>query len=127
MLLNMIGMRLVNIEHGRIVLADKYNHNHTVTFNCYFDSWEIAEVEATLITDDVNALPVITSIETRSKINNRDEDDSTGMETVITLFGMSKPLAEINAYAGSDSGYKYGATVAITCESLSVDEDIAAW
>ncbi len=109
-------MILRNNNEGRL---------YSFKFDCYADPWEIAD--ATLVmNEDVN--PVITNIEVSKTDGFIDDDEEYyGERAEITLFGISKVLAQIKVSAGSSSGYQYGAYVRLSCDDLKIDEIIAEW
>lgn len=72
--------------------------------------------------------PVITNIQ------EVDESDflknvhySDGDALHITLLGESKPIAEIDSYSSSGSGWCYGACVKMVCKPLNIEEFLTEW
>ena len=95
------------------------------TFTLYLNEYEgeycsYTEIENTLYIDE-NDKPVITNIE-------YDKDDCELCATAkITFFGLDKTIATIEAEAGSESGYGYGAYVTLECDTLDFFETLAEW
>lgn len=65
--------------------------------------------------------PIITHIQEK----NTDEND--GNRHILTLVGISKPLAEINSYSSSGSGWCYGACVTLKCEETRFSKLLSSW
>lgn len=63
--------------------------------------------------------PIITNIE----VKDNSSGDSDGM--IVTFYGENKELCEIEADAGSGSGWAYGAIVYMECKTLGIDETLA--
>lgn len=66
--------------------------------------------------------PIITNIEVESL-----EDEWFCDKVKITFYGEYKPLVEIDAEAGSGSGWTYGACVELYCKELDINKRIASW
>ena len=65
--------------------------------------------------------PIITNIEVES---DRDDYRETA---IITFYGENRKIASIEAEAGSESGYSYGACVTLRCKTLDIDETLVKW
>lgn len=65
--------------------------------------------------------PIITNID------SKEDGTSGGVNAVITFYGEHKELVEIEAHAGSGSGWAYGAIVNLHCKALDIDETLATW
>ena len=65
--------------------------------------------------------PIITDIK---EINNEEDD---GNRHILTLVGISKPLAEINSYSSSGSGWCYGACVTLECKETRLSKILSHW
>ena len=119
---NLIGFQLVNLDDEQMIVQ-KDSKVYTLQFICEDgDCCGFSNVSNTLFIDTVNAKenPIITNIEYDST-----NDDSDIVK--ITLFGEIKKLAQIEAEAGSGSGWCYGATVTVECKPLEIDETLASW
>lgn len=66
--------------------------------------------------------PIITNIEIVSS-----EEEQYCDRVKITFYGEYKPLIEIDAEAGSGSGWAYGACVELYCKELDINKRIASW
>lgn len=66
--------------------------------------------------------PVITKIE-----DTEEQEDYGEQKVRITFFGLDKKIAEINASAGSGSGWAYGACVSVWCVENNKSETLASW
>ena len=81
------------------------------------------EVVSTLLIDkkELRNNPIITDI----KESDNEEDD--GNRHILTLVGISKPLAEINSYSSSGSGWCYGACVTLECKETRLSKILSSW
>jgi hypothetical protein len=81
------------------------------------------EVVSTLLIDkkELRNNPIITAI----KESDTEEDD--GNRHILTLVGISKPLAEINSYSSSGSGWCYGACVTLECKETRLSKILSHW
>ena len=78
------------------------------------------EIETTLLIDK-NSTPIITNTE---YINDEEGD---GERCILTLLGESKPIAEIDTYSSSGSGWGYGACVKLVCNELNINVMLSSW
>lgn len=65
--------------------------------------------------------PVIT------KIQYEREEMSEGDSLVITFFGAYAPLAKIDSYSSSGSGWCYGASMCVICKETKEEELLTCW
>jgi hypothetical protein len=65
--------------------------------------------------------PIITDVELHEN-GGYDSDFAT-----LVFYGEDKAIAEVEASAGSGSGWHYGAWVSISCSKLDIDEMLASW
>jgi hypothetical protein len=81
------------------------------------------EVVSTLLIDkkELRNNPIITAI----KESDTEEDD--GNRHILTLVGISKPLAEIDTYSSSGSGWCYGACVTLECKETRLSKILSHW
>ena len=56
-----------------------------------------------------------------------EEDDEDGMSGKLTFFGEYKPMAVVDTYSSSSSGWCYGACVSIHCDVLEINETLSSW
>jgi hypothetical protein len=81
------------------------------------------EVVSTLLIDkkELRNNPIITDIK------ETDDEEDDGNRHILTLVGISKPLAEINAYSSSGSGWCYGACVTLECKETRLSKILSHW
>lgn len=118
----MIGSRLINIT-DECMIFEKDGADFVAYFDtCDGDCCGYADIKNTLLFDNSSEInPIITKIE-------KDDTGSSYHDACkITLFGMDKAIATIEAEAGSGSGYCYGACVTVECKGLDLHEDICSW
>ena len=65
--------------------------------------------------------PVITNVEVI------DRDDDYGAKGMIAFFGEYKPMAVVDTYSSSGSGWQYGACVWVECDALEINETVSSW
>jgi hypothetical protein len=65
--------------------------------------------------------PIITDIK------ETDDEEDDGNRHILTLVGVSKPLAEINSYSSSGSGWCYGACVTLECKETRLSKILSHW
>lgn len=82
------------------------------------------EVVSTLLIDkkELANNPIITDIK-----ENDIDDSGEGNRHIFTLVGISKPLAEIDSYSSSGSGWCYGACVTLVCEETRLSKILSSW
>lgn len=81
------------------------------------------EVVSTLLIDkkELANNPIITDI------TEIDNEECEGNRHILTLVGISKPLAEIDSYSSSGSGWCYGACVTLVCEETRLSQILSSW
>ena len=81
------------------------------------------EVVSTLLIDkkELANNPIITDI------TEIDNEECEGNRHILTLVGVSKPLAEIDSYSSSGSGWCYGACVILKCEETRLSKILSSW
>lgn len=122
----LIGAQLKTIdENGFTVIKDgneykfKYKTDRGDRCGCGY-----AEITDTLLMSEEDYLknPIITNIVIDSS------GQEFGSETIkVVLYGDSKPMYEIEAEAGSGSGWCYGACASVECKLLNYNETLASW
>lgn len=120
----LIGFELIDLDPTKMTVA---KDGKTYTFVFIADGGELedcgvswAEISTKLYIDD-NIKPVITNIK-----EEHEFESSAYHEVKITLFGIMKPLAEINASTGNRSDWYYGEAVEIVCKELDYSETLSA-
>lgn len=73
--------------------------------------------------EDSERNPIITNV----VLNEAEGTYGYGSSATLTFYGEDKELAEVEASAGSGSGWQYGAWVSISCSKLDIDEMLASW
>lgn len=74
-----------------------------------------------LIEDESEQNPRIT------KISHTTTDNEYSQSCEITFFGISKPIYTAAIESSSSSGWRYGATVKLTCKEDNFDEILTSW
>ena len=128
---DLVGFQLVDLNED-IMTVKKDGKTYTLEFEC--DSGDycgFAEVTNTLLYDksDTKRNPVITKIKRECGSDKDDDywDDFYSDSVSVTFFGESAPIANIEATAGSGSGWHYGAAVTVVCSPLQLEEEIVSW
>ena len=124
---NLVGFQLVDLNDD-VMIVKKEDKTYALEFDCDYGSCcGYAQIKNSLLIDEsvITRNPVITKIENKSSRNN--DSDYYEDNVLITLFGEYKPIAEIEARAGSGSGWHYGAAVTVMCKPLEIDEEIISW
>lgn len=122
---DLVGYQLVSINDNCIVVR-KGNSEYTLNIDeDYGDCCGYNDINTKLLVSE-NELarnPVITNVE----VEDTCSDSSYGDGTKITFFGEVKPIAELDSFSSSGSGWCYGACVTIVCNELKLDETITSW
>lgn len=120
---DLVGFQLLSLtDESMVVVKDK--ETYVINFECdHGDCCGYANINNTLLFDPKTRKknPVITNIAVE---NSGEYSESIA---TITLFGENKQIAQINAEAGSGSGWNYGACVTVTCNQLEIHEDIVCY
>ena len=122
MLNKLVGAQVVRINGSSIEvkLGDKIHVLEIVVDEG--DCCGFANFDMTLFYEEENKRnPIITNIE--MKYDNNDYKETA----IITFYGENKKIASIEAEAGSESGYSYGACVTLRCKTLDIDETLVKW
>ena len=121
-LINLIGYQLVSIDDTKIVVR-KGNSTYELLIEddngdcCGYNDFN---TKLLISETELERNPVITNVEV-------EEDEDDGMSAKVTFFGEYKPVAELNSFSFSGSGWCYGACVSIVCKELDMDEIITQW
>lgn len=124
MLENLIGSQIININNDGFTVRTQQGENRTFRIIedygdcCGYNEWGIKIFDK----DEINRNPIITKVEDSGEL-----DDGCGATHHITLFGEYAPLAEINSFSSSGSGWAYGACVTLLCEETNTQEIITSW
>ena len=120
----LIGYQLVSIDDTKIVVR-KNDSEYTLNIKEYEgDCCGFNEIKTTLLISDteLKCNPIITNVEKEEM-----EDEYDGMYGKLTFFGEYKPMAIVDGYSSSGSGWCYGACVSIYCSDLGIDEELSSW
>ena len=71
--------------------------------------------------EELKRNPIITDIEMLV------DEDGNGESCKVTFFGEYKPMAKLNTYSSSGSGWTYGAAVTLVCDALELNEGLSSW
>ena len=122
MLSKLIGAQIVSIDSFgmKVKLNDKeyFLEFHEDDGDCCGFASIIGELKYKK--EDGNN-PVITNIEYEN-VGSCGED-----VLLITFYGESKVIADLEGSCGSGSGYGYGAVASVVCKELDIDEILASW
>ena len=119
---NLIGWQIISMNNDGFVVT-KDGKVRTFRFDEHEgDCCGYNDFEAKLFYDENNCNnPVITSVEVT-------RDDFGEYDSVsITFFGLYKPMAQINSYSSSGSGWCYGACVTCTCIETGEEEYLTSY
>ena len=120
---DLIGYQLVSIDDEKIVVRKNETEYILRIREDYGDCCGYNEISTKLLISEteLSRNPVITNVE----VTDVDCDDGAGGK--IAFFGEYKPMAEVDAYSSSGSGWCYGACVWIECDALEINETISSW
>jgi len=116
----LIGAKLVSIDIDEIIVEKDGSLYSLAIIDDEGDCCGYNDIDTKLLCEE-NSRPVITNI----VIENDEEGE--GEACTVTFFGESKPIAEIETYSSSGSGWGYGATVSVRCLALGIDEILSSW
>lgn len=121
---DLIGYQLVFIDDENIVVR---KDNTEYVLNIKEDSGDCCgynEITTKLLISEteLNRNPIITNVEI-----DEVEDEWEGMNVKLTFFGEYKPIAIVDTFSSSGSGWCYGACVSINCEVLGINEILSSW
>lgn len=119
---NLIGAKLIDLDDNCLVVEKDNIRYHIKLEEDPGDCCGFNEIETTLLIDKNNS-PIIINTE---RTTDKDEYGD-GEKCVLTLFGESKPIAEINTYSSSGSGWQYCACVKLVCDILDIDVMLSSW
>lgn len=123
MLNELIGAQLKHIDNNSIIFLKNGEEYRFDIVEEHGDCCGFAEVNTRLFISkkEIERNPVITKIKTNSHEKRKSET------VYIVLFGEYKPMAEIIAEAGSETGCCYGACVMLHCKKTKKKQMIAIW
>lgn len=121
---DLIGYQLVFIDDENIVVR---KDNTEYILNIKEDSGDCCgynEITTKLLISEteLNRNPIITNVEI-----DEVEAEWDGMNAKLTFFGEYKPIAIVDTFSSSGSGWCYGACVSINCEVLGINEILSSW
>ena len=122
---DLFGYQLVSIDNCKIVVK-KGDSFYTLLIEEYSgDCCGFNELETRLLISnhELNRNPVITNV----VVEQNENCDCDGDSAKITFFGEFRPIAELESYSSSGSGWCYGACVTIQCKELDIAEAITEW
>lgn len=108
----LIGATLIDINNdsialmkdGKVITIDYYNEGS------YSDWWEV-KTKLLISKSDLSKNPIITNIKQNGNSYN------------FVLFGLNRPIAEINAEFHNDSDWDYGCT----CSIYANEKELVCW
>ena len=120
---DLIGYQLVSINSEEIVVRkdDKEYTLYIIDDEGGCCGYNDITTELLIDNAEVKRNPIITNVE----IDEYEQDD--GSKAKLTFFGEYKPIAVVDTYSSSGSGWCYGACVTIECEILGINDTLSAW
>lgn len=119
---NLIGAKLIDLDDNCLIVEKDNIRYHINLEEDPGDCCGFNEIETTLLIDENNS-PIIINTE-----RTTDEGEyGDGERCILTLLGESRPIAEINAYSSSGSGWAYGACVKLVCNELDINVMLSSW
>lgn len=120
---DLFGYQLVSINQKEIIVQ-KDNRRYVLEITedagdcCGFN-----EINTTLLVSETELAnnPIITNVEIDECV------DGDGSRAKLTFFGEYKPIAVVNSYSSSGSGWCYGACVTIECQMLGIADALSRW
>lgn len=120
---DLIGYQLVSIDDSKIVVR-KGDTEYTLNIEeCPGDCCGYNDIVTKLLISDteLNRNPVITNVEITNEVDGHGESGR------IAFFGEYKPMAVVDTYSSSGSGWAYGAFVWVYCDALKINEEVSSW
>lgn len=121
---DLIGYQLVSIDDEKIVVRKNGTEYILHIREDYGDCCGYNEITTKLLISEteLHRNPIITNVEVTEDLGEYD-----GASGKIAFFGEYKPMAEVETYSSSGSGWQYGACVWIECEALEISETVSSW
>ena len=121
MLDELIGYQILSMDESGFVVQKDEKKRHFKFDEDYGGCCGWTELSANLFIEEGNKNnPIITCIK-------YSEEEDYSQKVIITFFVGEKKLAEIEAEAGSGSGWHYGACVTCCCIETKEEEILASW
>lgn len=117
---NLIGAKLIDLDDNCLIVEKDGIRCHISLEEDLGDCCGFNEIETTLLIDKNNS-PIITNVERIA------DEEGDGERCMLTLLGESRPIAEINTYSSSGSGWQYGACVKLVCNMLDINVMLSSW
>lgn len=117
---NLIGTKLIDLDDNCLIVEKDNIRYHIDLEEDPGDCCGFNEIETTLLIDKNNS-PIITNMERIS------DEEGDGERYILTLLGESRPIAKINTYSSSGSGWQYGAYVKLVCNELDINVMLSSW
>lgn len=120
---NLIGFQLAFINEEEIVVKKDNKAYSLKIINDEGDCCGYNDITAQLFISDteLSRNPVITNVTVER------EEGSDGQSAKLVFFGEYKPMAQVETYSSSGSGWYYGATVTLRCEELEINEILSEY
>lgn len=118
----LIGAQILKVEEESIQVLKDGKVYILEILSDYGDCCGYANFTTTMLySPDSIHNPVITNVKTQ------EGEDGESESVFVTFYGEYAPLVEIDAEAGSGSGWQYGASVTMVCKELGIDEHLVSW
>lgn len=124
---DLVGYHLVDIDDTHIIVKKGDTEYVLRIMEDYGDCCGYNEITTKLFVSEteLGLNPIITNVEIDKSETERGWTD--GESCKLTFFGGYKPLAVVDTYSSSGSGWCYGACVSICCEVLGLNEELSSW
>ena len=120
---DLVGYQLVSINDEEIIVRKDGKEFKLSICEDYGDCCGFNEIKTDLFisNEELNRNPIITNVEMG------ENDDGDGSRGRLTFLGEYNPIASVNSYSSSGSGWCYGACVTVECKMLGIDDKLSSW
>ena len=121
---DLIGYQLVSINDEEIIVRKDGKEFTLCIYEDYGDCCGYNDITTELFisNEELKRNPIITNVEMEEI-----EDEEDGSRGRLTFLGEYNPIASVNSYSSSGSGWSYGACVTVECKMLGIDDTLSSW